>query len=74
MEHEEDPVTSVYMLITQDEYELPLAIADTAIELAQMLGIEASAIYCAISHAKTRGTKSKFVKVKFEIMEREKEE
>jgi hypothetical protein len=74
MKHEEDPVMSVYMLITQDEFELPLAIADTAVKLAQMLGIEARAIYSAISHTKTRGTKSRFVKVKFEIMESEETE
>ena len=34
----------IWMAVTPDEYELPLAVADTANELEQMLGLNKGAI------------------------------
>lgn len=42
----------VYMKVTRDEYELPLAIADTAGELAEMTGATKNAIWSNITHQK----------------------
>lgn len=39
----------VYIRVTKDKYRLPIAIADTAKELAEITGYNQSAIYCAIS-------------------------
>lgn len=44
----------VYLKTTLDEYELPVAVADTARELAEMVGTSQSVIYSSISH-KYRG-------------------
>ena len=55
----------VYMLVTEDKFELPLAIADSAAELARMLGVDVNLIYSAVSKAKKRGGRSKYVKVVF---------
>ena len=44
----------VYLKTTLDEYELPVAVADTARELAEMVGTSQSVIYSSISH-KHRG-------------------
>lgn len=54
---------TVYMLVTQDKYELPLAVADSVAELAQILGIKQNIISSAISHAKKKGFNSRYVKV-----------
>lgn len=54
---------AVYMLVTQDKYELPLIVADSVTELAQILGIKRNVISSAMSHAKKKGFKSMYVKV-----------
>lgn len=53
----------VYMLITTDIYELPLAVADSVAELAQILQIPQNRIYSAMSKAKARKQKSMYIKV-----------
>lgn len=50
---------------------LPEAVADTAVELAQMTGNTVGTIYSKISHAKHNGTKSRFLKVEIEDEEQE---
>jgi hypothetical protein len=58
---------SLYMKVTLDEYELPLAVADTATELAKMLDIKVNTIYTTMSHYKAGFIKkSPFVKVEFD--------
>lgn len=39
----------VYLVVTADEYELPLAVADTADELSRILGRTVNDIYVTIS-------------------------
>ena len=51
------------MLVTQDEIELPLIVADTLGELARKVGTSKNVISSTISHAKKKGYKSKYVKV-----------
>lgn len=53
----------LYMQVTRDKYELPIAVADTVSELARMTGKSRSHISSAMSHAKKRGFKSQYVKV-----------
>jgi len=40
------------MKVTRDEYELPVAVAETKAELARMLGIKRDHVRSAFSHAK----------------------
>lgn len=42
----------MYMKVTRDEYELPVAVAETKAELARMLGIKREHVRSAFSHAK----------------------
>ena len=53
----------LWLAVTPDKYELPVAVAETAKELAIMLGVKKDTIHSTISHAKKKGYKSKYVKV-----------
>lgn len=55
---------TVYMEVTQDPLELPLAVAETARELADMAGVKVDAIYQSISriqHGKRK--RNRFIRV-----------
>ena len=43
---------TLYMKVTRDEYELPVAVAETKAELARMLGLKREHVRTAFSHAK----------------------
>ena len=43
---------TLYMKVTRDKYELPVAVAETKEELAWMLGIKRDHVRSAFSHAK----------------------
>jgi len=43
---------TLYMKVTKDEYELPVAVAETKAELARMLGRTRESVQSAFSHAK----------------------
>ena len=51
------------MQISQDEFELPIAVADNAEELARMVGKSGNTVRSAIVNAKKNGYKSQYVKV-----------
>lgn len=53
----------VWLLVTADEYELPLYVAETVSELADFVGLAPSTIRSAISHAKKKGFNCKYKKV-----------
>ncbi|SCW67946.1 hypothetical protein SAMN05660484_02478 [Eubacterium ruminantium] len=58
---------TIWMYVTLDEYELPVAVADTAAELAKMIGCTANNIYSAYTHYKKgRHKRSRVVKVEVE--------
>lgn len=59
-------MATVYMKVTKDEYELPVAIADSIAELAKMLGVTRQHIYDSMRHAKQRGHKTPYIKVEIE--------
>lgn len=55
---------TVWMEVTQDKYELPVAVADTARELGKIRGVSKNCIISTISHCKKGNTKkSKYIKV-----------
>lgn len=54
----------VVMLVSEDELELPLMVADSVRELAQRLEISETNIYSAINHAKKKGYRCKYVRVR----------
>lgn len=57
----------VYIKVTNDEYELPVAVADTAAELARIVGSNENTIRSAICHyEKGRRNKSIYHKVEWE--------
>lgn len=41
----------VWMKVTNDKFELPVAVADTCKELATMLGVSENSIRCALSNS-----------------------
>lgn len=54
----------LYMMVTTDEYELPIAVAETLCELADMVGVKVSTIYSSMSHYKAGSiNKTPYVKV-----------
>lgn len=54
----------MYMAVTTDKYELPIAIGDTAKELGKLLGVSANLIHSSISKNQTgKIRKMRFVKV-----------
>lgn len=42
----------IYMMVTNDKYELPMCIADSPKELSEMSGYPANTIYCMMSKYK----------------------
>ncbi len=57
----------LYLEVTSDEYELPIAVAESPKELARMTGTTSNIIRSAICHLKQPGRKrSKYVKLEVE--------
>lgn len=54
----------IYMMVTRDEYELPMAVADSAWKLAQICGTNASAVKYGVRAREQHGGWSKYVRVK----------
>ena len=48
---------TIYMMTTKDKYELPLAVADSVGELAELTGVNPRKITYSLSKAKTRKAK-----------------
>lgn len=44
----------IWLAVTQDKYQLPVAVADTAAELARMMGVRQSTVISSISRQKQR--------------------
>lgn len=57
---------TLYIKVTSDEYELPLAVGDTVRELAKMLGVKSDSIYSQMSHSKHNGYFCSYQKVEVE--------
>lgn len=53
----------IWMKVTNDEYELPVAVANSRAELARKLGLKPNSISTAIHRAKKTGHRQIFVEV-----------
>ena len=54
----------LYLEVTSDKYELPLAVADSASELAKMRRVKSDYIRSAICHSKDEGRRrSKYLRI-----------
>ena len=53
----------LYLRVTKDKYELPVAVADSPRELAKMTGVSRATILSALSHAKTGTVRSSVYKL-----------
>lgn len=56
----------IYMEVTQDKYELPTAVAETALRLAQMVGVDVKQIQKAIYKREHLNHRTRFVRVRME--------
>lgn len=54
---------ALWVYVTDDKYEFPIYVCDTALELASKLGVSDTAVYSAISHAKRRGFNCRYKRV-----------
>lgn len=57
---------NLWLQVTSDKYELPLAVADSAEQLASLIGVKTNNIFSAISNAKRGGYRCQYVKVELE--------
>ena len=57
---------TLWMEITTDDLELPLVVAGSVTELARKVGKTKNNICSSVSKAKTRGYRSRYVKVEVE--------
>lgn len=57
---------TIWMKVTHDKYEHPVAIADSCVELANLLGKTANNISSSISHSKKRGDWTPYRKVEID--------
>lgn len=53
----------VWLKVTADRYELPLAVADTGEELARVCGTSPNNVYSTMSKAKRLGHRCQYVRV-----------
>ena len=58
-EHDGKMLTPLWLMVTKDKYQLPLAVADTAEELAQMVGVKPSTIIKSVTHQR----KSRYIRI-----------
>lgn len=56
----------VYMQISRDKYELPLAVGDSVRELSKILGVSENAISRTVNSSGGKGGFRKYIKVKVE--------
>ncbi len=42
----------LYLAVSQDKYELPVAVTDNALELSRLMGVSENIIYAQLSNAK----------------------
>ena len=57
---------TIWMKVTHDKYKHPVAIADSCVELANLLGKTANNISSSISHSKKRGDWTPYRKVEID--------
>ena len=60
---------NIWLKVTNDKYELPVAVADSAEELAKLCGVKVNNIHSSRSHAKARGGQTWYRLVKVDDKE-----
>jgi len=60
----------IWLAVTADKFELPIAVADSAKKLANMLGINENTVYTSI-HSKLSGKNSKRKIIRVDIKEKQ---
>lgn len=58
-------LTPLWLLVTKDKYQLPLAVADTSEELAQIVGVSPSTIIKSVTHRR----KSRYIRIYVDMEE-----
>ena len=53
----------VWLKVSADKYELPLAVANTGEELARVCGVSPNNVYSTMTKAKRLGHKCKYIRV-----------
>ena len=61
----------LYLYVSDDEYELPLAVAESAAALARKVGVTANAVRCGISQERHERHKSRYKCVEVDDDKRE---
>lgn len=56
----------VYLCVTKDRYELPVAVADSAAELAQITGVDKSTVTHSVLASERTGRRSRYIRVRAE--------
>ena len=57
---------ALYMAVDLEKNELPLFVSTSATEVADWAGVPVVNVLSAISHAETRGTRSRFVRIRLD--------
>lgn len=55
----------IWMMVTSDEYELPIVIADSSTKLAKIVGTDTSDV-CAGARKREQGRFSRYVRIELE--------
>lgn len=64
--HQGDEEMKLYLKVTDDQYELPVAVAETQGELARMCGVSKATITSSLSHQRHGRWQSHYKEVKVE--------
>lgn len=59
-------MSHVYMAITLDRLELPIAVADTVKELEEIMGLSKNTVWRVMSRAKHNNWRCKYIRVDLE--------
>lgn len=57
----------LWLMVTKDKYQLPLAVADTAAELAQIVGVKPCTIIKSVTHRRN----SRYIRIYVDMEEDE---
>lgn len=58
-------LTPLWLMVTKDKYQLPLAVADTAAELAKIVGVTPEAIIKSVTHKRN----SRYIRIYVDLEE-----
>ena len=64
-----DGCYSIWLLVTPDKYELPVIVADSAVELAKRAGVTPNTIYCQMAKCKRKGKPCRYKNVRVPLDE-----